>query len=308
MRIVGREVLMANKAKCVNSRAIMRLRGDKCRMVVVSGLSGSGTSIMSGVRGMSNVHPIFRGLSYLSFSNLSTIFGGCGNVGTVVRFTTDGTMNRSMRGPLLCCHGGLISLVGLLRLVPGRNVRNVIFSSSYAMCNRPSRLPMARGTPVGGTASPCKGAGRVGRRVIESAMTSNTPVGTVLLHCFGPVNTRPATLLKRLPGNMPRGLVPCLARATVKVHRGLDIFNSSCSAPSNSYVHSFVGMISLTGTRMVTVTHVLRGGRGSGIRAFGVNAKHKISILRLVGKFRGTANMGLGCRVIKHHTNSVRGM
>lgn len=305
---VGKGVLIANKANCVNSRAIIRLRGTNCRIIVVSGLSGSDTSIMSGVRGMSNVHPTFRRLSYLSCTNLSTIFAGCGNVGTVVRFTTDGTINRSIRGPLLCCHGGLISLVGLLRLVPGRKIRNVMFSSSYAICNRPSRLPMARGTPVGGTRSPCKGAGRVGRRVMHSAITSNTPVGTVLLHCFGPVNTRPATLLKRLPGNMPRGLVPCLARATVNVHRGLDIFNSSCSAPSNSYVHSFVGMISLTGTRMITVHHVLRGGRGRGIRMFGVNANHKLSMLRLVGTFRGTANMGLGCRVMKQHTNSVRGM
>lgn len=306
--VVGREVLMAKKANCVNSRAMMRLRGDNCSMIVISGLSGSDTSIMSGVRGISKVHPTFRGLSYLSLRKVSGLFAGCPNVGNVVRFTTDGTINRSMRGPLLCCHGGLISLVGLLRLVPGRKMRNVVFSSSYAICNRPSILPMARRTPVGGTRSPCNGAGRVGRRVVHSAITSKSPVGTVVLHCFGPVNTRPATLVNRLPGKIPRGLLPCIARATVNVHRGLDIFKSSCSAPSNSYVHSCVCMISLTGTRIVTVSHVLGGGRGRGIRIFGVKANGNISMLRLVGAFRGTANIGLGCRVINHHTKSVRGM
>ncbi len=139
-------------------------------------------------------------------------------------------------------------------------------------------------------------------------MGDNSPVGTVLLHCFGPVNTRPATFVNRVPGNIPRGLVPFLARATVKVHGRLDIFKSSCSAPSNSYVHSCVCIMSLTGTRMYTVAHVVRSRASRPIRICGVKANAKASMLRLVGTFRTTANIGLGCGVMKHHTKSVRGM
>lgn len=301
---------MTNKANCVKSRAAMRLRGTNCRIIVVSSLSGSGVRMLSNVRHVANVHPRFVGLSLGSGRKAHRTLGTRPKVGKVVLFTTDGTMNRSMRRPLGCCHGGMIALIGLLRLVPRFGVRNVMFSSSYAICKRPSPrgLPMARGTPVGPTASPCKGAGRVGRRVVHSAVRTNTPFGDVVLHCFGPVKTRPATRVNRLPGNIPRGLVPCLARATVNVHGRLDMFNSSCSAPSNSYVHSCVGIISLTGTRIVTVSHVLNNGSLSGIRVFGLKANGNISMLRLVGAFRTTANIGIPRGVMKHHRNSVRGI
>lgn len=286
---------MANNANFVNDRAAMRLRRTNCGMMVISSLSGSGVRILSNVRGVANVHPTFRRISLHSGTTARTIFRGCPTVRNVVRFTTDGTMNRDMRGPLLCCHGGLISLVGLLRLVPGCGMGNVVFSSSYAICNRPGPrgLPMARRTPRRGTASPCNGAGRIGRRVVTSCVRDNTGVGDVVLECFGPVNTRPSTRVNRLPGNIPGGLVPCMARATVNVHGRLAVFNGSCSAPSKAYVHSCVCMISLTGTRIYTVTHML-SGRARPVRCFGVNANGNGSALRVIRAFRGTANIGLG--------------
>lgn len=124
----------------------------------------------------------------------------------------------------------------------------------------------------------------------------------MLLHCFGPVKTRRDKLVKRSPGKVPGGLVPCVARITVNGLRYLNMFKSSCSARSKANMHSCVRMISLTIKRI----HTMRGlGRGTKISMCGLKAKGKCSMLSVIGTFSGTYKGRVPCRVGPHHTKSV---
>lgn len=124
----------------------------------------------------------------------------------------------------------------------------------------------------------------------------------ILLHCFGPVNTRGDKAVKRGPGKVPGGLVPCVARITMNGLGRLKMFKGSCSAPSKANIESCVRMISLTGKRMGTLGGVRSGSK---LDVCGLNAKGNCDILSVIGGFRTTANIGVPCIVGPHHPNSV---
>ncbi len=101
---------------------------------------------------------------------------------------------------------------------------------------------------------------------------------------------------------MPGGLVPCVARITVNGERCLDIFNSSCGAPSKANMHSCVRIISLSVKRVHTVRGVRRGAN---IITCGLKANRNCDILSVIGTFSGTYKDRITCGVTPEHTKSV---
>lgn len=98
MKKVVVTVLIANKTNCVKDRAIMRLRGTKCSIMILSGLDGTDRGSLREISGVANGPIGFCGTSVLSHSTLGRVFSGR-SVSSYVRFTNLGTMKRSITGP-----------------------------------------------------------------------------------------------------------------------------------------------------------------------------------------------------------------
>lgn len=147
-------VLMANNTKFVNARAYVRLVGTKCRPVIISGCCGTDPGTLRHIRRVIKGGIGFCRYSIHSGGGLSSMFGR-GGVSTIVRFTNLGTMNRSYRGPLRCCSGGVNKALTLYRIVESGNYGGVMFSSSTAICNVGGISPLARSVGANNAAGPC---------------------------------------------------------------------------------------------------------------------------------------------------------
>ncbi len=158
--------MIANNTKCVKDRAYVRVLGTNCSIIIVSGLSGDDGRSLTEMRGVANGTIGFCRRSMEGGSTLHGVFGR-GGVRTIVRFTNLGTINRSIHRPLVCCSGGLVDAVTLLRIVARTGIGGFIFSSSTAICNITAIVPLIRNVPLN-TVGPCNEAGCFVRRVLHS--------------------------------------------------------------------------------------------------------------------------------------------
>ncbi len=124
--------------------------------------------------------------------------------------------------------------------------------------------------------------------------------GAVTLHCFGTYNTRNRLNRSRHCPYRAR-LVPLILHMTLKRTRDTGVFNSSCTAPSNAYVHSCVRIDSLTSTRLHTL-------RSNGANTIGLNANENFSIHRIIRDTHHIANRRVPTVIAPHHNNSPSGL
>lgn len=161
------EILIANNDNCVKDRAYIRLLRGNRSIVVLSGLYGDGHDMLPIVRHLNNGRPAFIRNSVHGRTLVARVLRSR-TVSAIVRFTKLGTINRSMRGPLRCCSGGIGNALHLVDTVHTTGIGGFVFDSSTAICNSRPGVPCIRDFPANAPRDPCNGDGLVIRRVLAS--------------------------------------------------------------------------------------------------------------------------------------------
>ena len=240
------KILVTGGAGYIGSHTCIELLAADHEVVVVDNLDNSSEEALTRVQEITGRELTFKRLDLVDRADVEQLFDQH-SFDSVVHFAGLKAVGESTEIPLRYYENNLIGTINLLRVMDGKQVRDLVFYSSATVYGEPESVPIIEEARLGAT----NPYGRTKLfieeicRDVATAPRQGAPWRIILLRYFNPVGAHPSGRIGEDPTGIPNNLMPFIMQVAVGRRDRLKVFGSDYPTPDGTGVRDYIHVVDL---------------------------------------------------------------
>jgi len=284
------KILVTGGAGFIGSHTVVELTLAGYDVVIVDNLSRSEEVMLEGIQTIVGKKVPFYKIDCLDQKSLEKVFTE-NAVNAVIHFAAYKSVNESVEKPLDYHKNNVESLITVLEVMKGFNVKDIIFSSSCTVYGQPDHIPVDEAAPFKRAESPYGATKQICERILEDAQTIGFRV--VSLRYFNPIGAHPSAAIGELPIGIPNNLVPYVTQTAAGIREKLTVFGNDYNTPDGSCLRDFIHVVDLAKAHVKALNFLEKAPANGLFEAFNIGTGQGVSVLELVKTFIDVTKVNL---------------
>ncbi len=283
---MARSVLLTGGAGYIGSHTYVALIEAGYHVVIIDDFSNSKASVLSRLSQLTGVNRVssYEG-SVLDPAFLDQVFDAH-DFDAVVHFAAKKAVGESTEIPLEYIEVNCSGLLNLLKVMKGRGVRRLVFSSSATVYGEPEELPIHEDAPRGYT-NPYGFTKLMGEQILEQAAAADPAWAFGILRYFNPVGAHPSGLIGEDPSDIPNNLMPYIAKVAAGDLPHLGVFGSDYDTPDGTGVRDYIHVCDLAEGHVQSLSKLIETDDGHTVNLGTGNGLSVLEMLAAYGRACG---------------------
>jgi UDP-glucose 4-epimerase len=199
----------------------------------------------------------------------------------------------------------LVSLINLLELMPEKNVKGIVFSSSCTVYGEPDSNPIDENAPIKPAASPYGNSKQINEEIIKDFIHSGANVKSIILRYFNPIGAHPSAEIGELPLGVPQNLVPYITQTGIGIREQLSVFGDDYNTPDGSCIRDFINVVDLAKAHVVAIERMLEDKSDDKVEIFNLGTGNGVSVLELINLFEKVSGTSLNYKIVDRREGDI---
>lgn len=278
-----KKILVTGGAGYIGAHTAVELIEAGYEVVIVDDLSKSDTTLLEGIREITNKPVSFHEGDCRDKAFMTNVFKSVGPFSSVLHFAAFKSVGESVDKPLLYYDNNLNSLIILLEVMLKNGVTDLIFSSSCTVYGQPDVIPVTEEAPFKRAESAYGSTKQMCERILEDIAPKGLRI--ISLRYFNPIGAHPSVLLGEIPLGVPNNLVPYITQTAAGLREKLTVFGNDYNTADGYCVRDFIHVVDLARAHVVAMEYLFQRPEKKLCEVFNLGTGVGVSVLQLIEKF-----------------------
>lgn len=301
---MAKKILVTGGTGYIGSHTVVELQQAGYDVIIVDNLSNSNADVLEGITRITGKRPIFDKLDCTDFEAMKTLFRKYHFDG-IIHFAASKAVGESVQKPLLYYRNNLVSLINLLELMPGNDVRGIVFSSSCTVYGEPDANPIDENAPIKPAASPYGNTKQINEEIIQDFIHAGAPIRSIILRYFNPIGAHPSAEIGELPLGVPQNLVPYITQTGIGIREQLSVFGNDYNTPDGSCIRDFINVVDLAKAHVTAIARMLENKSEEKVEIFNLGTGNGVSVLELIRVFEKVSGKSLNYKIVERRKGDI---
>ena len=301
---MAKKILVTGGTGYIGSHTVVELQQAGYDVIIVDNLSNSNADVLEGITRITGKRPIFDKLDCTDFEAMKTLFRKYHFDG-IIHFAASKAVGESVQKPLLYYRNNLVSLINLLELMPGNDVKGIVFSSSCTVYGEPDANPIDENAPIKPAASPYGNTKQINEEIIQDFIHAGAPIRSIILRYFNPIGAHPSAEIGELPLGVPQNLVPYITQTGIGIREQLSVFGNDYNTPDGSCIRDFINVVDLAKAHVTAIARMLENKSEEKVEIFNLGTGNGVSVLELIRVFEKVSGKSLNYKIVERRKGDI---
>lgn len=301
---MAKKILVTGGTGYIGSHTVVELQQAGYDVIIVDNLSNSNADVLEGITRITGKRPIFDKLDCTDFEAMKTLFRKYHFDG-IIHFAASKAVGESVQKPLLYYRNNLVSLINLLELMPGNDVKGIVFSSSCTVYGEPDANPIDENAPIKPAASPYGNTKQINEEIIQDFIHAGAPIRSIILRYFNPIGAHPSAEIGELPLGVPQNLVPYITQTGIGIREQLSVFGNDYNTPDGSCIRDFINVVDLAKAHVIAIARMLENKSEEKVEIFNLGTGNGVSVLELIRVFEKVSGKSLNYKIVERRKGDI---
>ena len=301
---MNKKILVTGGTGYIGSHTVVELQQAGYEVVIIDNLSNSNEGVLDGIVNITGKRPIFYNIDCTDMDSLKTLFSEHAFAG-IIHFAASKAVGESAQKPITYYRNNLVSLINLLELMPEKNVKGIVFSSSCTVYGEPDSNPIDENAPIKPAASPYGNSKQINEEIIKDFIHSGANVKSIILRYFNPIGAHPSAEIGELPLGVPQNLVPYITQTGIGIREQLSVFGDDYNTPDGSCIRDFINVVDLAKAHVVAIERMLEDKSDDKVEIFNLGTGNGVSVLELINLFEKVSGTSLNYKIVDRREGDI---
>ncbi|MDD4134173.1 MAG: UDP-glucose 4-epimerase GalE [Eubacteriales bacterium] len=273
-------ILVTGGAGYIGSHTCLSLLRAGHDVVVVDDLRNASQESLRRVEKLAGKALRFHEMNVCDPARLEQVFAE-GPLDCVIHFAGLKAVGESVEKPLEYYQNNLSSTLTLCRVMLGRGVSRLIFSSSATVYAPGAPMPVEEGAALGCT-NPYGWTKFMGEQILRDVTQANPGFSCVLLRYFNPIGADPSGEIGEDPAGIPNNLMPFITQTVSGKLRQLEVFGADYDTPDGTGVRDYIHVSDLAAGHLAAMEYAMKN---TGAVAVNLGTGQGYSVLEIIRAF-----------------------
>ena len=278
-------ILVTGGAGYIGSHTVVEFQNVGLNSIIVDNLSNSHPTVLSGIKQITNVDPIFKLVDVTDKQKLEKVFAEFGHeILGVIHFAALKYVGESVEKPLEYYGTNINSILNVLSLMRKYKVRNFVFSSSCTVYGQPDTLPVTETSPRKKAVSPYGNT----KAICEDIIADTVKLGdikAVILRYFNPIGAHESALIGENPKQPPLNIMPIITQTAKGLRPSLSVFGNDYNTSDGTCVRDYIHVVDLAKAHVKAMQRLSDNKTSENLEIFNVGTGNGFTVLELIHSF-----------------------
>ena len=280
-------VLVTGGAGYIGSHTCVELLQAGHRPVVIDDLSNSNPKSLERVAQITGeTIPFYEG-NVRDEALLERIFSEH-HIGCAIHFAGYKAVGESVAKPLDYYENNLCATMTLCRVMAGRGVKKLIFSSSATVYSEDNEMPLRENSKTGNCTNPYGWTKYMGEQILRDVAKADPEWAIALLRYFNPAGAHSSGLIGEHPNGIPNNLMPFISQTAVGKREHLSVFGNDYPTNDGTGVRDYIHVVDLARGHVLAMEYL---NDHPGESVFNLGTGNGYSVLDMVHAFEAANDL-----------------
>ncbi|SMO62304.1 UDP-glucose 4-epimerase GalE [Solitalea koreensis] len=290
------KILVTGGTGYIGSHTVVELINAGFETVIIDDLSNSEQFILDRIEQITGVCPTFYNIDLCDKDAVEDVFSKEKNIVSVIHFAAYKAVGESISEPLKYYNNNLLSLINLLEVMKGKNVNNVVFSSSATVYGEPDILPITESAAIKKSLSAYGSTKQMGEDILEK-LSAVSKINSIALRYFNPVGAHETALIGELPVGIPNNLMPFVTQTAIGKREVLTVFGDDYATPDGTCIRDYIHVVDLAKAHVKACERLIEGKNTSKYEVFNLGTGKGSSVLEIIETFKRVTGVNLNYKI-----------
>ena len=293
-------ILVTGGAGYIGSHTCVELLAEGHDVVVVDDLSNSKVEALERVQALAGRSVEFHRADVCDEAAVRRVFDGP-RIDAVIHFAGLKAVGESVWKPLEYYRTNLVSTMTLCKVMAGRGVKRLVFSSSATVYGVPEHVPLKETDRLGAT-SPYGRTKLMNEEILQDLHVADPTWSIVLLRYFNPIGAHPSGRIGEDPNGIPNNLLPFVSQVAIGKLPELNVYGADYPTPDGTGVRDYLHVMDLADGHCKALDHVMTT---TGAEAVNLGTGIGYSVLDIVRAFEAASGRRIPYRIVDRRPGDI---
>jgi UDP-glucose 4-epimerase len=297
-------ILVTGGLGYIGSHTVVELIENGYEVLIIDDLSNSRRDVLSNIKKITGVEPLFYCLSLLEKNKVSDVFENH-NIDAVIHFAAHLFVGESVEKPLKYYTNNLVSLLNLLEIMKISSVKNLVFSSSCTVYGEPDLLPISEKSPIKEASSPYGTTKVMGEKIIKDICELEQNTNAIALRYFNPVGAHDSALIGEFPKGTPKHLFPIISKVLKGQTHELKVFGDDYNTKDGTAVRDYIHVVDLAKAHIKALERLESKKMIKKFESFNIGTGTGYSVLEIVNSFEEVTKQKIKYSIVERREGDI---
>jgi len=274
-------ILVTGGAGYIGSHTVLKLLERGFDVAVADNFINSKTKVIERMKKLAKRDFSFYETDVREKDQLDKIFSE-NKIDLVIHFAGLKAPGESVDKPLEYYANNLDSTIALTCAMNEHGVFKLVFSSSAAVYDLRSDMPLDEASPTGNCANPYGRSKRMCEQILTDAVNANKLRSVALLRYFNPIGAHESGQIGEDPQDTPNNLMPYITQTAVGRRSRLYVYGNDYDTPDGTGVRDYIHVEDLAAGHIAAIEYL---ENNHGVSVFNLGAGKGVSVMELICAF-----------------------
>lgn len=293
---MNKKILVTGGLGYIGSHTITDLIQNNYDVVVIDNLSNSNEDMINRLNNIiKDTTRIKYYIGNIDDENLLEEILTDNKIYGVIHFAALKAVGESVLNPLMYYKNNVFSTVYLLNKLEEHKIKNFIFSSSATVYYSENKMPLNEEGKIGAI-NPYGHTKVVCEEILNSLYESNKNWNIIKLRYFNPLGSHPSHEIGESPRNVPKNLVPYIAKVATGELKELSIFGNDYNTKDGTCVRDYIHVMDLARAHVLSMNYLEKNNNVNEV--FNLGSNEGYTVFEILDTFEKVNNVKIPYKII----------